>query len=562
MSITAWETIQWTKVERRVLRYQTRIYKATKDKNKRKIRCIQKSLLASLDAKLLAVRKVTTENRACVSGLISYHDTSIEPGVDEKLYLTNPKKVKLVKNLRLNGSSVSFRNTEHSSSLRDERGSSLPIKRVYIPKPGKAAKRPLGIPTIKDRAKQALCKLAIEPEWEARFENNSYGFRPGRSTHDAIEAIQTNLRNHRGKKDYYKYILDADITKCFDRINHDYLLEKLDTLPEIKTQLKAWLKAGIMEELQTNINLNTVPPNTIGTPRYSRFAPIGIEQGGVISPLLANIALHGMENHMKEWICSKTWVSNTNRISKDSKRKSLAIIRYADDFVIIHENERIIEEAKEEITQWLKDGPQLELNETKTSIKNSNEGFNFLGFSCITIRRGNINRLKIYPSKDSQKRLLLKVRTIIQKNKSASTYRLIYQLNPLIIGWANYFKYSECSYVFSKQSHLIHQKLRAWCFRRDTRNGRQTIKENYFPSGKTYTFDGTKHADNWVLAGKEKDKKGIQKENHLPQMLWVKSKKWIKIKGDASPYNGDNVYWAKRTMNLSGLIYYQGPLVP
>ena len=148
MSITAWETIQWTKVERRVLRYQTRIYKATKDKNKRKIRCIQKSLLASLDAKLLAVRKVTTENRACVSGLISYHDTSIEPGVDEKLYLTNPKKVKLVKNLRLNGSSVSFRNTEHSSSLRDERGSSLPIKRVYIPKPGKAAKRPLGIPTI------------------------------------------------------------------------------------------------------------------------------------------------------------------------------------------------------------------------------------------------------------------------------------------------------------------------------------------------------------------------------------------------------------------------------
>jgi hypothetical protein len=304
-----------------------------------------------------------------------------------------------------------------------------------------------------------------------------------------------------------------------------------------------------MEELQTNINLDTVPPNTIGTPPVVSSEQ-ELKQGGVISPLLANIALHGMENHMKEWICSKTWVTNTKyRLSKTAKRQSLSIIRYADDFVIIHQNKLIIEEAKEEIKQWLKNGPQLELNETKTSIKNSNEGFNFLGFSCITVRRGNRNRLKIYPSKDSQKRLLLKVRTIIQKNKSSSTYNLISQLNPLIIRWANYFKYSECTYVFSKQSYLIHQKIRAWCFRRDTRNGRQTIKERYFPSGKTYTFNGTKHVDNWVLAGKEKDKNGVLRENYLPQMSWVKSENWIKIKGDASPYNGDNVYWRKRTMN-------------
>jgi RNA-directed DNA polymerase len=330
--------------------------------------------------------------------------------------------------------------------------------------------------------------------------------------------------------------LDADITKCFDQINHEYLIKKLDTLPEIKTQVNAWLKAGIMEDLQTSNNLNMVPLNTIGTP-----------QGGVISPLLLNVALHGMENHMKEWICSKPSFNKSN--SKRAKQQSLAIIRYADDFILIHKNRGIIEEAKEEIAQWLKDGPQLELSETKTSIKNSNEGFNFLGFSCITIRRGNRSRLKIYPSKDSQKRLNLKVRSIIQKNKAASSYNLILLLRPLIIGWSNYFKYSECSYIFKIQSNLMFQKLRAWCFRRDKRNSRSTVKEKYFPSGKSYYFDGTYHKDNWVLTGQIKDKNGILKENYLPYISWVNSKKWVKIKGDASPYDGNNVYWGQRTKN-------------
>ena len=420
---------------------------------------------------------------------------------------------------------------------------------------------------IMDRAKQALCKLVIEPEWEARFEENSYGFRPGRSCHDAIEAIHINLTSRRdaGQKKHHKYILDADITGCFDQINHEYLTKKLDTLPEIKTQVNAWLKAGIMEDLHSFSGGEMVPPNTIGTPQglcsYSEgsSAPWGVAaQPGsccatlkppkgaiVISPLLANVALHGMENHMKEWICSKPSFNKAN--SKRAKQQSLAIIRYADDFILIHKNRGIIEEAKEEIAQWLKDGPQLELSETKTSIKNSNEGFNFLGFSCITIRRGNRSRLKIYPSKDSQKRLNLKVRSIIQKNKAASSYNLILLLRPLIIGWSNYFKYSECSYIFNKQSNLTFQKLRAWCFRRDKRNSRSTVKEKYFPSGKSYYFDGTYHKNNWVLTGQRKDKNGILKENYLPDISWVKSKKWVKIKGDASPYDGNNVYWGQRT---------------
>jgi RNA-directed DNA polymerase len=501
---SAWDTNSWEEVERRVLRYQTRIYKATKDKKKEKVRRIQKRLLKSFDAKLLAVRRVTTDNRG-----------KNTPGVDEKVYTSSIEKEKLVCNLRLDGYAH-------------------PIKHVYIPKPGKAEKPPLGIATIKDRAKQALCKLIIEPEWEAQFEENSYGFRPGRSCHDAMEAIQNNLRNATGQKNHHKYVLDADINKCFDQINHEYLIEKLDTLPEIKTQVNAWLKAGIMEELQTCKNLDMVLPNPIGTP-----------QGGVISPLLSNIALHGMENHMKEWICTEPSFNKANK--KKAKRQSLAVIRYADNFVLIHKNRGIIEEAKDEIAQWLKNGPQLELSETKTSIKNSNEGFNFLGFSCITIRRGNKNRLKIYPSRDSQKRLNLKTRTIIQKNKSASSYVLILLLRPVIIGWANYFRYSECSQVFKNQSKIIFQQLRAWCFRRDTKNSRATIKEKYFPSGNTYYFEGTYHENNWILTGKNRDKNDILHEAYLPNLEWVKSKKWTKIKGDASPYDGNNIYWRQRT---------------
>ena len=596
--VKTWATIQWAEVERRVLRYQTRIYKATKDKKKEKVRRIQKRLLKSFDAKLLAVRRVTTDNRVFPKETL---------GVDEKLYINDLEKEKLVSKLRLDGYAH-------------------PIKRVYIPKPGKAEKRPLVLTPqvltlvpkeplssrrdergssvalranwnqegadeyrqeelvavfpkqgrfapIMDRAKQALCKLVIEPEWEARFEENSYGFRPGRSCHDAIEAIHINLTSRRdaGQKKHHKYILDADITGCFDQINHEYLTKKLDTLPEIKTQVNAWLKAGIMEDLHSFSGGEMVPPNTIGTPqglcsysegssapwgvaaqpswfqlaRSATLEPRGLRSNIVISPLLANVALHGMENHMKEWICSKPSFNKAN--SKRAKQQSLAIIRYADDFILIHKNRGIIEEAKEEIAQWLKDGPQLELSETKTSIKNSNEGFNFLGFSCITIRRGNRSRLKIYPSKDSQKRLNLKVRSIIQKNKAASSYNLILLLRPLIIGWSNYFKYSECSYIFNKQSNLTFQKLRAWCFRRDKRNSRSTVKEKYFPSGKSYYFDGTYHKNNWVLTGQRKDKNGILKENYLPDISWVKSKKWVKIKGDASPYDGNNVYWGQRT---------------
>jgi RNA-directed DNA polymerase len=518
MSIIAWKTINWAQVEFRVKRYQTRIYKASRDNNSSKVRCLQKRLLRSLDAKLMAVRRVTTLDKG-----------KRTPGVDKKIFVTDNQKGKLVQKLRLDGKAS-------------------PIKRVYIEKPGKKDKRPLGIPIIEDRAKQALCLLALEPEWEARFEPNSYGFRPGRNCHDAIEAIFTNLRNTSGDKGFHKYILDADISKCFDSIDHNYLLTRLETIPEIENQVRAWLKADIFEEFQASKE-NRISKSIQGTP-----------QGGIISPLLANIALHGMENHLKDWICTKPSFGKTNKYSNAAKRKSLAIIRYADNFVIIHKEKSIIQEAKEEIAKWLLDGPRLEISEAKISIMDSNEGFDFLGFSIITITRGR-PRVKIYPSRKSQATLLLKVRNILQNNRSASAYNLILILRPVIIGWANYFRFSECKQVFHKLTHLIYQKLRAWVFRRDTRNGRMKVKQRYFPSGKTYFYDGTRHQDNWVLTGNQLGKNGTMQEIWLPHIVWVKSKKWVKIKADKSPFDGDNVYWAKRTLNKGSWSIRQRKLI-
>ena len=222
MSSLAWKSINWPLVDSRIQRYQTRIFKASKENNIYKVRCIQKRLQNSFDAKLVAVRRVTTLNKGKTT-----------PGVDKQIFTTDLQKEKLVRKLRLDGKA-------------------LPIRRVYIDKLGKAEKRPLGIPTVKDRAKQALCLLALEPEWEAKFETNSYGFRPGRCCHDAMEAIFLSLRNHSGENHYHKYILDADITKCFDQIDHEYLVEKLNTLPEMESQVKAWLKAGVLENFLDN----------------------------------------------------------------------------------------------------------------------------------------------------------------------------------------------------------------------------------------------------------------------------------------------------------------------
>ena len=237
-----WSDIPWRKLEKNVYKLQKRIFKASSRGDVKLVRRLQKLLIKSMAAKLLAVRRVTQDNKG-----------SKTAGVDGVKSLTPEQRLALTDKITL-GSKVA------------------PTRRVWIPKPGKEEKRPLGIPTMYDRALQGLIKLALEPEWEARFEPNSYGFRPGRSCHDAIGAIFLSI------KQKSKYVLDADISQCFDKINHNKLLEKLNTFPTLRRQIRAWLKAGVMDGIE-------LKPTSCGTP-----------QGGVISPLLANIALHGMDS--------------------------------------------------------------------------------------------------------------------------------------------------------------------------------------------------------------------------------------------------------------------------
>ena len=512
MSKIAWKEIDWALVQKRLSRQQRRVYKASMEGKRSTVHALQRRIIGSLDAKLLAVRRVTTENRG--------RNT---PGVDGVKALSHDKKIELAYKLKLDGKSKA-------------------IRRVYVPKEGanKIGIRPLGIPTIEDRAKQMLAKLALEPEWEAMFEPNSYGFRPGRSCHDAIASIFLSLR---GKT---RYVLDADIHKCFDEIDHEKLISKLSTFDQMESQINAWLKTDIMVDFQNESNEVTK-------------ALEGTSQGGIISPLLVNIALHGLENHIKNWYAN-TWYPKTGyptSVGKRDRRNSIGFSRYADDFVILAPSITDIEAIETEVNNWLKNEAGLKLSKAKTRIVNSTSGFEFLGFQIISIKTESSGkyRIKIHPSKESKNRILNRIRKIIQSNKSASSYSLIVQLASRIIGWANYFQYSECQTAFSNMDYAIFGQIRAWAFRRRSKGlqSRTKIKEKYFPSGNTYTFRGNTYQNNWILTGQTMDKTtGKLKQNFLPKMSWVKSTQHIKIKGIASPYDSNHVYWSQRTAKYSG----------
>ncbi len=245
-TVYEWNTIPWKQVEKKVFKLQKRIYRAAQRGNQVEVRKLQRLLTKSHYAKLLAVRRVSQDNQGKKTA-----------GIDGVKSLTPRQRIQLVQRLKL-----------------DDRAK--PIRRVYIPKPGKQEKRTLGIPVMEDRAKQALVKLALEPEWEAKFEPNSYGFRPARSAHDAISAIRKTIDRR------CKFVLDTDIEQCFDKINHNALLDKLNCSPHLRRVIKSWLKSGVMDN-------GRLFPTEQGTP-----------QGNIISPLLANVTLHGMETHIRK----------------------------------------------------------------------------------------------------------------------------------------------------------------------------------------------------------------------------------------------------------------------
>lgn len=269
-----WNTIPWKKAEREVFKLQNRIYQASVNGETKTIHSLQKLLMKSWWACLLAVRRVTQDNQGKKTA-----------GVDGVKNLTPPQRLELALKLKSNPFNPQ----------------ALPVRRVWIAKRGTTEKRGLGIPVMENRAHQGLAKLALEPEWEARFEPNSYGFRPGRSAQDAVEAIRVSI-NHTPK-----YVLDADLAKCFDRINHKALLSKLQTFPKLRQVIKAWLKAGIMDGLE----------------KLSNPTDQGVPQGGVISPLLMNVALDGMERLVLNKFTR--WAKPKRQLTKPT------LIRYADD---------------------------------------------------------------------------------------------------------------------------------------------------------------------------------------------------------------------------------------
>ena len=364
----------------------------------------QKLLTSSYYARLLAVRRVTQENQGKKTA-----------GVDGIRNLEPKQRFNLVKMI-----------------LRTKK-KAKPTRRVWIPKPGRDEKRPLGIPTMYDRALQGLHKMALEPEWEARFEPNSYGFRPGRSAHDAIGQIYSCINRKT------KYVLDADIAKCFDRINHEALLDKVGNYHG-KKLIKRWLKAGVMDDEQFQETAE-------GTP-----------QGGVISPLLANIALHGMEEAIKEYALQEPLTKYTmaysekrghwkKRINDRERMDSLALIRYADDFVIMHQNLEVVLGARKVIEEWLKP-IGLELKPEKTRIahtlnehENEQPGFDFLGFNIrqyeVTTQKKRGYKTLIKPSKKSVETHYARLKAVFDLHKTAPTEALISRLNPIIKGWCN-----------------------------------------------------------------------------------------------------------------------------
>jgi RNA-directed DNA polymerase len=477
-----WKDLNWRKLERVTFKLQKRIFQASERGDVKTVRKLQKTLIRSWSAKCIAVRRVTQDNQG--------KNTA---GVDGIKSLSPKQRINLVDKLKLTGKAK-------------------PTRRVNIPKPGTTETRPLGIPTINDRALQALCKMALEPEWEAKFEPNSYGFRPGRSCHDAIGAIYASINKKA------KYVLDADIAKCFDRINHKALLSKIHTYPTLSHQLKVWLKAGYWVDRK-------LFPTDDGTP-----------QGGVISPLLANIALHGMEERIKQY--AETLEGKTR-----DNRQALSLIRYADDFVIIHEDLNVVEKCQEIIANWLSD-MGLELKPSKTKLThtlneiNGNVGFEFLGFHIQQHRVGNYrssNTSKgiplgfttlIIPSKAKVKTHLAKIAEVIDTHKTASQAALISKLNPIIRGWSNYYSTVVSKETYSRVDYLTYDKLRAWARKR----GKGNINK-----GKYWRTVGDR---NWCFSTED----GLELKQHSDTPIV----RHTKIKGAASPYNGDWTYWSKR----------------
>ncbi|BAC07667.1 group II intron reverse transcriptase/maturase [Thermosynechococcus vestitus] len=447
---TSWHSIDWAKANREVKRLQVRIAKAVKEGRWGKVKALQWLLTHSFYGKALAVKRVTDN-----SG-------SKTPGVDGITWSTQEQKAQAIKSLRRRGYKPQ------------------PLRRVYIPK-ASGKQRPLGIPTTKDRAMQALYALALEPVAETTADRNSYGFRQGRCTADAAGQCFTVL----GRSDCAKYILDADITGCFDNISHEWLL---DNIPLDKEVLRKWLKSGFVWKQQ-------LFPTHAGTP-----------QGGVISPMLANMTLDGMEELLK----------------KHLRKQKVNLIRYAGDFVVTGESKETLEKVTTVIQEFLKERG-LTLSEEKTKVVHIEEGFDFLGWN---IRKYG-EKLLIKPAKKNIKAFHKKIRDALKELRTATQEAVIDTLNPIIKGWANYHRNQVSKRIFNRADDNIWHKLWRWAKRRHPNKPARWTKNKYFIK------IGNRH---WVFGTWKKDKEGRLRSRYLIKAGDTRIQRHVKIKADANPF--------------------------
>ena len=411
---TCWEEIDWQKARAYVKKLQMRIVKAQKEGHYSKVKSLQWLLTHSFYAKALAVKRVTSNSGKRTSG------------VDHELWLTPQAKFNAISKLNRRG-------------YRPQ-----PLRRHYIPKKN-GKMRPLSIPTMTDRAMQTLYKFSLEPIAETYADPNSYGFRIGRSTHDAIEQCFTDL--NKGKSP--KWILEGDIKGCFDHISHQWLLENIPMDTQI---LEKWLKCGYVETQK-------LFPTDEGTP-----------QGGTISPTLMNMTLDGLERLLHDSLPTRKKVNGKTHCNK------MNFVRYADDFIITGESPEFLREKVLPIVREFLTERGLQLSEEKTVITHIGEGFDFLGKN---IRKYN-GKLLIKPCKSAVKSFLGKVRDIIKSSKSIKQEILIRRLNPVIRGWVNNQRYVVSSKVFSTVDYEIYKCLWQWAKRRHKKKSRKWIARKYW----------------------------------------------------------------------------------
>jgi RNA-directed DNA polymerase len=475
-----WDAIDWRVQEGQVRRLRQRIFKAAREQDWPKVRNLQKLMLRSRSNTLVSVRQVTQRNAGRKTA-----------GIDGEVALTPEARA-----------DVAVRVHQSVSSWQP-----LAVRRVYIPKASNRAKlRPLGIPVLMDRCHQARVRNALEPEWEARFEPRSYGFRPGRGCHDAIAAIYNACK---GPWSMRVWALDADLAAAFDRIHHDRLLTAIGSFPA-RDMIRGWLKAGVFEAGKG------FAPTEEGTP-----------QGGVISPLLLNIALHGLEE------AAGVRYITSGKLAGDTRSGSPVVIRYADDMVVLCHSQEQAEQVKAQLAQWL--APRgLAFNEDKTRVVGLSEGFDFLGFN---VRRYG-GKLLIKPSKAAIRRLRERLASEMRTQRGGNAMTVIATLNPVIRGWAAYYRGVVSSKVFHSLDTYMWKLTYKWATWRHHNKPKHWIVDQYY--GKFNKFRN----DRWVFGDRDSGA-------CLVKFSWTAIKRHTQVKGTASLDDPAlAAYWAKRRQRV------------